>query len=652
MPLVFGLNVHHAFTQVSSHDEYFYLSFTEACEGAVVTISFNESKINLGTDQTYFWCFDTDISAGQNNPDAISIDNQDCFSANTSNNPTLNFTYTQAGTYWVYWYLQKNQGRDYDSLKVTIHEAVRPEVSIYQCQSGELVLDVLSAADPYSRYEVNWGDGSNQLLSANQLPIKHLYEENNQSYTLNVQGLFGADSGNSPDCGSQSVFTRNVVPDDLMVEAARFVSLQSLNQSDLQFSFELTPNIKYELEERIGTGNFISIQSLYNQNEWQLDGRNLTDHLYSYRITLAGDCDNSSLNSSVISPVYITSVEALEEGNNLQWKTQAGLYNVFDVQQSGQVTGQTGTMQYLDESVICGISYQYRILATSSEGAQIISNEVNTTAVKSTNQVIINHLSTEVLEDGSLELSWENPASYQPDIYYIYYSFDNNNFFLEDSTASLTYKVDFDTNNEERFFRVSYVDNCEGESPLSLTASNILLKSNESQGELLVSWNAYRGWESGVESYFLEKFDAEMNLIASFSGLDATDFTDEVLSSRFQTVIYRVTAIGQEGRRSVSNDLIVQFAAQIHFPTAFTPDGDGRNEYFRVYGKFISEYQLYIYNRWGNLVFYTDVVTEGWDGDFNNQPASEGSYVYKAVVVDDNGNRHSREGSFILMRNR
>ena len=64
-------------------------------------------------------------------------------------------------------------------------------------------------------------------------------------------------------------------------------------------------------------------------------------------------------------------------------------------------------------------------------------------------------------------------------------------------------------------------------------------------------------------------------------------------------------------------------------PTAFTPNGDAINECFGIkYWGVISEFQLIIYNRWGQTVFAATNPTDCWDGMYKGAKASPGNYVY------------------------
>jgi gliding motility-associated-like protein len=87
----------------------------------------------------------------------------------------------------------------------------------------------------------------------------------------------------------------------------------------------------------------------------------------------------------------------------------------------------------------------------------------------------------------------------------------------------------------------------------------------------------------------------------------------------------------------------------IIIPDAFTPNGDGLNEVFSVYGSETNEFEISIFNRWGELIFYSDKREVGWDGSFKGQQAQEGFYSY-LVNYSIYGNEFQRKGSVVLLR--
>jgi gliding motility-associated-like protein len=66
----------------------------------------------------------------------------------------------------------------------------------------------------------------------------------------------------------------------------------------------------------------------------------------------------------------------------------------------------------------------------------------------------------------------------------------------------------------------------------------------------------------------------------------------------------------------------------IYIPNSFTPDNNGTNDRFLVYGENIVEFRMKIFNRWGELVFETDNPQAGWDGRYQGEIVQEDVYVY------------------------
>lgn len=67
----------------------------------------------------------------------------------------------------------------------------------------------------------------------------------------------------------------------------------------------------------------------------------------------------------------------------------------------------------------------------------------------------------------------------------------------------------------------------------------------------------------------------------------------------------------------------------LFIPNAFTPDGDGNNDVFTPKGDHVYDYRMRIYNRWGELLYTTESLGQGWDGNYAGNKAQQDVYVYK-----------------------
>jgi gliding motility-associated-like protein len=79
----------------------------------------------------------------------------------------------------------------------------------------------------------------------------------------------------------------------------------------------------------------------------------------------------------------------------------------------------------------------------------------------------------------------------------------------------------------------------------------------------------------------------------------------------------------------VSINLTVLNTCEVYFPSAFTPNNDGKNDVFRILNaNNLVDYNLSIFNRWGQRVFETRDYTKGWNGNFNGNSQPSGIYVW------------------------
>jgi gliding motility-associated-like protein len=85
-------------------------------------------------------------------------------------------------------------------------------------------------------------------------------------------------------------------------------------------------------------------------------------------------------------------------------------------------------------------------------------------------------------------------------------------------------------------------------------------------------------------------------------------------------------------------------------PNAFTPNGDGVNDFFMVYGVNIKQMKLLIFDRWGLLLFETTDQGNGWDGTYKGARVQEDVYVWKLVYEDNFSGWHQRIGNISVVR--
>ncbi|MCW5908575.1 MAG: gliding motility-associated C-terminal domain-containing protein [Chitinophagales bacterium] len=136
-------------------------------------------------------------------------------------------------------------------------------------------------------------------------------------------------------------------------------------------------------------------------------------------------------------------------------------------------------------------------------------------------------------------------------------------------------------------------------------------------------------------------------------GLSCADCDAPVFSGSFSTVYY-VTATTQAGcaaTASVSVTVIPNY--DIFIPNVFTPNGDFMNDTWSMFGnlKDIKQFNVKVFNRWGEKVFESNDINFAWDGKYLGQTAPNGVYTYVAGFVwMDNHSDNNYKGTVTLLR--
>lgn len=100
-------------------------------------------------------------------------------------------------------------------------------------------------------------------------------------------------------------------------------------------------------------------------------------------------------------------------------------------------------------------------------------------------------------------------------------------------------------------------------------------------------------------------------------------------------------------------DVIVEPDFAFYIPNSFTPNADGTNDLFFGSGYGINTYEIWIFDRWGNLIFNTKDINEGWDGTVqgkSGQLVQIDTYVWKVVLTDVFNKKHKYIGSVSMIR--
>jgi gliding motility-associated-like protein len=143
------------------------------------------------------------------------------------------------------------------------------------------------------------------------------------------------------------------------------------------------------------------------------------------------------------------------------------------------------------------------------------------------------------------------------------------------------------------------------------------------------------------------------------TGLSASNIANPIASPT-SSITYLVRGTNEAGC-STSREVRIEvenFEREVFLPNLFSPNGDGRNDRFRVLGKNIVQIDFRVYNRQGLLLYQTqnvnEAMQEGWDGTFKGLLQSPDTYIWHLNGLFEDGTplrfENKNSGSFILMR--
>lgn len=213
--------------------------------------------------------------------------------------------------------------------------------------------------------------------------------------------------------------------------------------------------------------------------------------------------------------------------------------------------------------------------------------------------------------------------------------------------------TDADFNNRAYCYRIQYQDKCNNISALSDSVCPVWLRVTAlDDARFQFNWTRMEGWKGGLEKYELVRttpfdpplaWDMDRNQSCLMNGREKTR----------QQAFFTIHSYANDNNTypvSYSNTVEIIQKAKFRFPEIFTPNDDRINDNFTCAALFVTDFEMRIFNPWGEMVYFSEKITEGWNGKIDSKPAPTGIYAYWAKGKDMEGNDLESRGYFTLMR--
>jgi gliding motility-associated-like protein len=563
------------------------------------------------------------------------------------------FTPPQTSTYTILQYGKKQDGTEFYSCgNVVVRVNNEPFFTTSACNNSILQVNIPdSSINYFDCYEITWDDGNpTEKVNNSDLPFSKTknYLSNQPTRNIKVEGKFLM-----PVTGCTAAISRTIE----MKSGSNYPNidyLEVLNQNRIKLVFTGAANQFYDVYKRKINENSTFGSPSYSLRPGEHELAINSKEQLCFSLFRNFGCMETS---GEICTVNLDSIKEVGLDNFISWNSHPNNNRVYFG--GGIPDGQTKKIaQYLlvnsvDSSFqipVIGASYSDNSIDCQKKVCYQIKTEVSGTA-RGSDQIPFSGVSVSNLgcsdrsnfKPDSLSNLWVTIEDNRPNISFIDNSnwplekeifylnhFKNGVFTIIDSTIENSIITNVDASSSSNCFFISYKDICGNTSKPSPEVCSILL---ETDGDKEISWQKSLPFALqnivGYDILALDENALNFNSIYSNNSFNSGQLEPN-LGNFENEVLFYIRAISSSGIESNSNIISIPISSKIFIPTAFSPNNDGKNEYFEIFGntKTFLSFEIFIYNKWGQIIYQSTDKDFKWDGKYKGKAVPKGVYPY------------------------
>jgi len=539
--------------------------------------------------------------------------------------------------------------------EIIVLDKTPPKVTVTPC-AGKVVRITLaddSTSRQYDQIEVQWNDGSpvTYINKGQPLTVEHTYPFFSTALIF-VRGVY-----TSGTCSGSAQVRLTAPLDPTALNTVNITNVEARTDGSVSLAFTgiQNPSIVSEVWVKAGTGVYTPSgikSSAGGQVQVAIPSLD-PKQVYCFKIRTSDACGNFRESNALCSQAVTGTAE--NERNVIQWNqtTETLGFISYQLLKNGTVVKNTTSfndVSYVDNNVQCGITYRYEVIATTDK-ARSLSAPIEITAKSNVKPGIITQSIISVEQNGSVSLIAFPPTQGTTPTYKMIFERSPNGAptFQEIGTIENTNRYsDLTAATSERSYcyHVTYENACGNRSEPSEPICTIFLQKAGNT----IRWSDDVPFSDAMGGYFVIKLNQGGASSETGVGLNTT-YDPQYDDPNEQEFNYQIRARSSNGAfLSYSNVILFRREAALFLPDAFSPNGDGINDTFGAKGIFFDNFQLIIYNRWGQPIFQSTSAANGWDGTLGGNHVPEGNYIYKVTITDNTGKQFVKAGTVLLLR--
>lgn len=590
---------------------------------------------------------------------------------------TNEYTYTDADTYYPRLTLVDSSGTclyGYDAIdSIVVYPLPRPNFTADKeviCYNNQVTFFNTSLNKP-SIKDWKWRIQNDSFMFHG--PVERLFPDSGKFAIT----LIATDTNNCIDSMVKPQFI-TVIKDTIPPKVPESFRATVLNNSQTHFEFSKAQESDFNAYRVFYNFNGNTPLNFTDLNVAE-DTIYLHDNLitllntYSYSVNAKDVCNNQS-DTSIMHTTVELQTNSIANGIAGRWTPYVGFDSIkrYEVWRNNPDSGNNfvhvfsttpDNRTFLDTFVTCFKTYFYRIKTISAADTTRYSWSDTSGSTPTFESTVpgTNNIRTTVVNDQFVLLQWQRRSHKINFSYVVYKKRDDESEPILYKTLTDTFLVDNDVEVDKHSYTyITYLkDECGGLSMESNMAKTILLKVDLQENDLLkydpiINFTPYQQWSAGVSKYQADFYYDSASAFTTITDLAPSDtlFFHKYVDLKQIDYCYKVTAYSNESEKifSESNIACIETKPRLYAPNVFTLNGDQLNDVFKVGGVFVESFILKIFDRWGNKVFETTNMEEGWDGTINGKPGAPDVYVYIAEGRGRMNQIKVIEGNVTLLR--
>lgn len=599
------------------------------------------------------------------------------------------YPYDQAGEYWVVVSGKQGSNTYLMCKSLEVIKTERPDIKVDACDPLNVSVEIQDTPinQKQDRVTIDWGDGNINTYDVTSRPmtIPHSYTSAPTS-NPKIQGQYVRGGVNR--CPSDPVnfnVGTNIAPKISELEGLNGGTENKITMKDGN------PGEDYIIEMSTNNGTWaattqtIKAPTAGSTSSEIVTGLNATNE-YCFRLSKAGACANSIQSNEVctIKPTHnvLSATDVKVDWVNAQSNITRYVISYKNLSTGflNSTTNQPNEKTYTYDLLDCSTDYEFRIegfVGVTLAERVIIKSPIF--IVKPPQGTTIPNSLIGIVSVNGQEVRMDIQsvkAILNPIIKYNIHKSEGSstNFNPLNSTSDNFYNdAIVQVDKQQYCYKFDYEDACGNKSELSDPICTVFLTSAQQN---TMNWTPFSISDPSISLHSTDPVEYTIQIIdkdGNVTGLEAsTSITEANVKNALDRLLNDPLSGGKTTFRILarqrveyldffgtpneifftgySNPYTFLTPAQVYFPSAFTPNDDGTNDLFEATGKFIAQFNMIVYNRWGAPIFESKDIKIGWDGKENGSPAPTGYYSFKIFGIDNAGQEFSKTGSVLLMR--